>query len=321
MIIKLADISKKLHKEDINECLLKNTNQISSDWIFHQWNWLHQNYKAFNDILKYLIVISLVKKSLEFYFENSISYSYDEFYSYSKIPIDNFSLSELNKNFNLPKETLRRKVLELEKLGVIKKEKRKLFIDKSSFNLIQPINQIKITSKYISKVSKILLKNKLIDKFITEDEIRKKIEKEFSKVWLWYYNFQLNIVTNRMKHFSKDLNLFYIWGTCLLNQVYNYDNKFKSKDIHSIVFDDYTQEIINQSAAGLNTMSISEMTGLPRATVIRKLKSLEKKNLLTSNSKKQFYLPNPSRQMSGLIKRNFIFKSDFIAKILNLIIV
>jgi DNA-binding Lrp family transcriptional regulator len=321
MNVKIVDISKRLHKEDINECLLKKTNQISSDWVFHQWNWLHQNYKPFKDLLKYLIIISLKKKSLEFYFENGISYSYDEFYSFSKIPIDNFSFSDLNKEFNLPKETLRRKVLELEKLGVIKKEKKKLFIDRSSYNLIKPINQIKITSKYISKISKILLNEKLIDRIITEDEIKKKIEQEFSKIWLWYYEFQLNIVINYMRYFSKDLNILYIWGTCLLNQVYNHDNKFKSKDIHSIVFDDYTKAIVDQSAAGLNTMSISEMTGLPRATVIRKLKSLEKKNSLTSNSKKQFYLPNPNSQMNALMKKNFIFKSEFIAKTLNLIIV
>ena len=321
MNFKIADISKRIHKEDINECLLKKTNQISSDWVFHQWNWLHQNYKPFKDLLKYLIVISLKKRSLEFYFENGISYSYNEFYSYPKIPIDNFSFSELKKDFNLPKETLRRKVLELEKLGVIKKEKKKLFIDRSSYNLIKPIKQIKITSKYISKVSQILLKNKLIDKFITEDEIRKKIEREFSKVWLWFYDFQLNIMTNNMKFLGKDLNIFYIVATCLLNQIYNYDNKFKSKDIYSIIFDDYAQAIINQSAAGLNTMSISEMTGLPRATVIRKLKLLEKKNSLTSNSKKQFYLHNPNSQMNALMKKNFIFKSEFIAKTLNLIIV
>ena len=321
MNVKIVDISKRLHKEEIHECLLKNTNQISSDWIFHQWNWLHQNYKPFKDLLKYLIVISLKKRSLEFYFENGISYSYDEFYSYSKIPIDNFSFSELNKDFNLPKETLRRKVLELEKLGIIKKEKKKLYIDRSSYDFIKPIDQIKITSKYISKVSKILLKNKLIDKIITEEEIRKKIMKEFSKVWLWFCSFQLNIVTNYMKFLGKDLNIFYIVATCLLNQIYNYDNKFKSKDIYSIIFDDYTQAIVDQSAAGLNTMSISEMTGLPRATVIRKLKLLEKKRLLTSNSKKQFYLTNPSTQMSSLIKNNFRFKSEFIARTLNLIIV
>ncbi|MDC1176687.1 hypothetical protein OAT25_00445 [Candidatus Pelagibacter sp.] len=321
MNVKIVDISKRLHKEDVHECLLKNTNQISSDWIFHQWNWLHQNYKPFKDLFKYLIVILLKKKSLEFYFENGISYSYDEFYSYPKIPIANFSFSELNKDFNLPKETLRRKVLELEKLGIITKEKNKLFIDRSSYDFIKPIDQIKITSKYISKVSKILLKNKLIDKIITEEEIRKKIMKEFSKVWLWFYDFQLNIMTNNMKFLGKDLNIFYILATCLLNQIYNYDNKFKSKDIHSLIFDDYTRAIINQSAAGLNTMSISEMTGLPRATVIRKLKLLEKKRLLTSNSKKQFYLPNPSTQMSSLIKNNFRFKSEFIARTLNLIIV
>ena len=145
--------------------------------------------------------------------------------------------------------------------------------------------------------------------------------KEFSKVWLWFYDFQLNVLTNYMKYFSKDLNMYYIWATCFLNQVYNFDNKFKSKDIHSLVFDDYTRAIVDQSAAGLNTMSISEMTGLPRATVIRKLKSLEKKNSLTSNSKKQFYLPNPNSQMNALMKKNFIFKSEFIAKTLNLIIV
>jgi predicted transcriptional regulator len=189
MNIKIADISKRLRKEDIHECLLKNTNQISSDWIFHQWNWLHQNYKPFKDLFKYLIVILLKKKSLEFYFENGTSYSFNEFYSYPKIPIDNFSYSELNKDFNLPKETFRRKVLELEKLCVIKKEKKKLFIDRSSYDFIKPINQIKITSKYISKVSRILLKNKLIDKIITEEEIRKIIMKEFSKVWLWFYRF------------------------------------------------------------------------------------------------------------------------------------
>src|SRR6056300_616306 len=318
MNFKIADISKRIHKEDVNECLLKNTNQISSDWIFHQWNWFHQNYKPFKDLLKSLIIILLKKKSLEFYFENGISYSFNEFYSYPKIPIDDFSFNELNKDFNLPKETLRRKVLKLEKLGVIKKEK-KLFIDRSSYDFIKPTNQIKITSKYISKVSKIFLKNKLIDKIITEEEIRNKIMKEFSKVWLWFYDFQLNIMTNNMKFLGKDLNIFYIIATCLLNQIYNYDNKFKSKDIYSIIFDDYTQAIINQSAAGLNTMSISEMTGLPRATVIRKLKLLEKKNLLKSNSKKQFYLPNQSTQMSSLIKNNFRFKSEFIAKTLNLI--
>ena len=107
----------------------------------------------------------------------------------------------------------------------------------------------------------------------------------------------------------------------MLNQVYNYDNKFKSKNINSIVFDDYIKAILDQSVAGLNTMSISEMTGLPRATVIRKLKILENNNLLVSNSKKQFYLPNLNSQMNALMKKNFIFKSEFIARTLNLIIV
>jgi len=58
------------------------------------------------------------------------------------------------------------------------------------------------------------------------------------------------------------------------------------------------------------------MTGLPRATVIRKLKSLEKKNSLTSNSKKQFYLPNPNSQINALMKKISYLKVNLLLKLL-----
>ena len=37
-------------------------------------------YWAFNDHYKYMIVISLVEKTLQFYDQMNIQYSYDEYY-------------------------------------------------------------------------------------------------------------------------------------------------------------------------------------------------------------------------------------------------
>ena len=54
--------------------------------------------------------------------------SYEEYYSKSYVQIDKFSITELCEKLDLPKETIRRKVLELEKEGVIKRDKKKIFI-------------------------------------------------------------------------------------------------------------------------------------------------------------------------------------------------
>ena len=47
-------------------------------------------------------------------------------YSKSYLQIDKFSITELCEKLDLPKETVRRKVLELEKEGVINRSKKKL---------------------------------------------------------------------------------------------------------------------------------------------------------------------------------------------------
>ena len=44
------------------------------------------------------------------------------------------------------KETVRRKVLELEKMGVLKRKKKQIFIDRSVFSHVKPSRQIGFTS-------------------------------------------------------------------------------------------------------------------------------------------------------------------------------
>ena len=54
----------------------------------------------------------------------------------------------------------------------------------------------------------------------------------------------------------------------------------------------FNENVINNIGAstGISAMSISEMTNIPRATIIRKCKYLIKNNLISSNDKKQYLL-------------------------------
>ena len=81
-------------------------------------------YKAFKDHYKYLIVISLVEKTLQFYDQMNIQFTFDQFYSKSNLQIEKFSITELCEKLQLPKETVRRKVLELRKIRCFEKTKK-----------------------------------------------------------------------------------------------------------------------------------------------------------------------------------------------------
>ena len=63
--------------------------------------------------------------------------------------IEKFSITELCEKLDLPKETVRRKVLELEKEGVISRNKKRIIIDRKAFPFIKPENQIKFSPRSI----------------------------------------------------------------------------------------------------------------------------------------------------------------------------
>ena len=71
---------------------------------------------------------------------------------------------------------------------------------------------------------------------------------------------------------------------------------------------------------GLSAMSISEMTNIPRATVIRKCKYLIQKGNLKINKKKQYFLTGNNRdEVLNYQLEFFKEKSKFLTRILNLI--
>jgi DNA-binding transcriptional regulator YhcF (GntR family) len=283
-----------------------------------------------------MIIISLVEKTLQFYDQMNIKLSYEQFYSKNFLQIDKFSITELCEKLQLPKETVRRKVLELEKLGVLKRQKKQIIIDRRSFTFIKPENQMKYTAAYILKISEILTKEKLYSKKLEVKMIENILKKNFSITWRWFYRMQIPMIIGYHDMFE-DLTTFHVWGTVCMNQAFNYKTALNKrngsnqsldyinyyKEMSKGDYKKYNESIILGEQArsnGVSAMSVSDMTGIPRATVIRKCKFLLKNDYLRLNEKKQYILTDiTTEKILPYQKSIFKNKAKFIRKVLNLL--
>ena len=69
-------------------------------------------------------------------------------------------------------------------------------------------------------------------------------------------------------------------------------------------------------------MSISDMTKIPRATIIRKCKYLINEDLIKLNEKKQYVLTSMNfRKILPYQTEIFKYKAKFIRKVLNLLVI
>ena len=324
MNIQEIDFTKTLTDDQVYETIMGNYSELSKEWISHQWNWMNNVYWSFKDHYKYMIVISLIEKTLQFYDQMQITYSYDEYYSKSYQQIEKFSITELCEKLDLPKETVRRKVLELEKDGVITRNKKKIIIDRKAFPFVKPENQIKFSAKYIYLVSRALNREKKYSKKLDPKIVENFIRKRFTVCWRWFYRMQIPLVIGYHK-FMKDLTTFHIWGTICMNQVLNVSKHLESDGISPPLDHFATSDILIKNLGantGISAMSISDMTEIPRATIIRKCKYLMKKDLIQMNKKKQYVLSSLNfRAILPYQTEIFKYKAKFIRKVLNYLVI
>ena len=325
MKLKQVDFSKVLTDDQVYDHMMRSYDQLGRDWIVHQWSWMNNVYQAFKDHYKYLIVISLVEKTLQFYDQMNIKFSFDQFYSKSNLQVEKFSITELCEKLQLPKETVRRKVLELEKLGVLKRKQKQIIIDRSVFSQVKPERQIKLTSRYIEKVSQLLNKDGIYAKKIEAKYIDQIIRKNFSLSWRWFYRMQIPMIIGYHEMFE-DVSTFHIWGTVVMNQAFNYKKSISESNIQSLTPDYMTFNkavVLDQedtSTSGVSAMSLSDMTHIPRATVIRKCKYLQDHGYLKVNDKKQYVLTGLNiDKILPYQRKVFKNKAKFLRKTLNLL--
>jgi len=317
MNVKIPEISDQLYKEDILAVMENKYSTLGSVWVSHQMEWCNGVYSSFKDHDKFLIVIFLVKKTLDFYSRNFVKLSYEEFYSRDTVEIEKLNIAEIAEALNVPKESTRRKILELQNIGAIRKIKNKIIIDRSKFYYSKPIDSIKRVSRFLATLSELCKDEKILSKKITSEELELVIKENFSYIWKIYYELQIPMLISYKKIFE-DLEAFHIFGICIVNE-HLHARKISEDYMNR---DQFLKSIFTvNKVQGINAMSISDISSIPRATVIRKLKKLVNQKILTIDAKKHYKLKGRfANKLQPLQKKIFIKLADFSTKVLNLVV-
>ncbi|MDC1463125.1 hypothetical protein N8449_02360 [Alphaproteobacteria bacterium] len=315
-------ISNQIRKKDLLLFFEKKYHLISPLWSIHQLEWVSGVYQSYKDHEKYMIVLYLIKKTFDFYSKNLVKENFTEFFEKDFIEVDSFTIMEVSKAIDITKESTRRKINELEKSGAIKRIKRRTIIDKSMFPFMKPQKSIIRISRFLSTISNILYQGNILQSEFESIKIEDFIKNNFSLIWKLYYEVQIPNLLKWKKVF-KDLETFHVWAVCVVNQKLNSqknpesNNKIsKKKYLDRYFFND--DDVID----GVNAMSISDISGIPRATVIRKLNILIEKKYLVINDKKHYTLANThQKKLSSIQEINLSFLYEFIANVFNLILI
>ena len=311
---KIPSISNEINEDVIFKIISKNFSKIAPYWYELLSSWLIRSYNVFQDIDKFIILIYFINKDLIFYRKNGLVINYDTFYKDKSIEIPKINISDISSDLHIPKESVRRKLQELEKSGVIKKTGKKIFVDRSAFVTAKAEQTLKELSNLISRFNEILVKEKITNNIFDTNEISESIKTNFSFCWYQFYKL-IFIFTNRWRDNVADLETLAIGIVVLLNTVGN--KSFKVKDLNMKYWTKLAQ---GADEVGVNAMSLSDITGIPRPTVVRKIKRLIESGFLHINEKKLITLNikgSALKKFTTMQNKNMKNLSNFLYRIFN----
>ena len=308
--------SNEIDEDKIFKVINKNFSKIAPYWFKLMSNWLIRAYNDFGDIDKFIILIYFINKDLIFCRKNGLIIDYETFYNDKSIEIPKINISDISRDLIIPKESVRRKIQDLEKEGVIRKSGKKIFVDSSAFKKAKAKAEktLKEVSTLLNKFNKILKDEKIINKVFTIDEITVSLKNNFSFCWYQFHRL-LFVFTNRWRITVDDLETATLGLVVLLNTL---DNKsFKVKDLNR---ENWVKIAQGADDVGVNSNSLSDITGIPRPTVNRKIKRLVDDGFLHINKKKLIIMNMTSSRLKKQIKmldQNMKSLSNMLHRIFN----
>mgnify|MGYP003956361829 CR=1 FL=1 len=216
--------------------------------------------------------------------------------NFSSITIPSEKITEVVKATGIPKETVRRKIKNLQDSGfLIKDKKNKGYYwnlsqkeKKAYFDIIH--TETKNLSSFIVKI--ILALNVFPNKE-SYDLVNKEIESQFSFYWYHYLSCQLDWLRYwQLKLKDNDLLLITLQTMIpTLRYIDKNPKEIKLDNVFKIIGSIKKNYFENCS---VSATSVSDVTGIPRATCIRKLDKLVALGLLTRNCISKRYFINQS---------------------------
>lgn len=325
----MQDSVLKISQENISDVLYKNHNELLPEFYEMQSNFLTLRYNwtkniEVSNILTFLVMsthLSILRKR-----ERNLDYevSLDKFnFNQSNVSENGHNIVSIVQSTGIPKESVRRKVKKLvkdENISFDKNTKKYYWVlkEKKRDNYLRFVDtDIKSLSKFITYIASFLKLN-LKQEFVEEE-----IKSNFSFYYYHYYNCQIKWM-KMWKEKIKDLDLIFIAIQALiptLKSKNKKNNNTDSENIHLLIGDN---NINDSSIRTISASSISEISGIPRATCIRKLQKLENLGMLTreENTKRYFVNQRSSDRTKHITKKeNIAFTincfSDFFAIVLS----
>ena len=322
MVIKQVKFSTEIQVTDIANVVSKNYSNSITGFLELQRGWLFRAYSVFKDLDKYLILMSLVSRTFKSYSEYFIKYDYDQFFSINQYELKKFNIVNIAKELSISKETARRKILELEKNGLIIKNKKAVHMQKLAYNIKKPEDSIEAISKFMSNLSKLFKKNNIVINEISTKDFTLLIKKNFTQCWNYFLIFQISYLTEFKKKFFGDYETLSVWTIIAYNQNLFLNKKLNNevKNIENIK-DKYLDELFSLTGSlGLNAMTISDLTGIPRPTVVRKLNKLMKTKWIVRDKNGLYHLSASETNLKELneVRLNNINRiSEMVSKFFN----
>ncbi len=311
----------KIPEKKIYDVYCDNYDSIHHLFVEFQLSWLQQAYRTLKDIDKYNILIFLYKENFNFLNEIFKVKSLKEFYLNPKFDLDKINIIQISKKLRLSKETTRRKIVELEKEGILIKNKKSITVTLKAGLLQKPENTINSFSKILQHISYLLHKETIVKNYYEKEFFIKKINERFTQILGIFLDYQIEYVLARKVLANNDVELWFITGSLLYNQIMFLKKSQKKNHYHK----EWIDEVLKVgNKKGMNAMSISDLTGIPRPTVIRKLKILLKQKDIYKDNNNLYYITkgklinelnrlrlNNIRELSSVISRinNIIFFS------------
>ena len=313
---KVPSISSEINKDLMSKITYKNFNDVSPYFYKLITEWMSDAYKLFNDMDKFLIMIYMINTDFEFYRRNNLNIKYEDFYSEKSLEVPKIKLSKISVDLGIPKESVRRKISFLEKKKIIKKKGKQIFIDRTAYEFQKPTNTLKNLSQMLRAFSKILKKEKLLDESFDNFEISRMIKNNFSFCWYQFFKFIFAYCFRWRKYFG-DLEILLIGITIAFNSVTTASVKLRGVESY---IDKWREQILQSNERGINAMSISDITGIPRPTVIRKIKNLIKLNMISIDKNKLLYIKFDEKSLketSKLQNETINDLSDLMVRVFN----
>ena len=191
----------------------------------------------------------------------------------------------VSKQTGLPKETTRRKIISLIKNKHLKKgDRNKLYWEPDS---PQKETYIKIIDEEINSLSKFIFEQtKLLSLAMPISKIEREIKNNYSFYWYHFLSVQLEYI-KFWQDKLKDLEMLLIGVQVLILTLNSIRKNFNN--FHSILDNQKNLRNLSEFNSDISATSVSDITGIPRATCIRKLDKFVKMKVLQKNHKSKRY--------------------------------